>query len=129
MKMYFCEHIFSFILFPLIIIVSIISYSRFMVNHDYMVSYEGACDPTLEKCFVGCEDDSCINEYYYSEMQKYAADLYMECGNDITDCESANICLPEDSGCSITYCDEANGSICKVITNKLDDLQDNDTNI
>jgi hypothetical protein len=127
--MNFHDHILSYSLALLVIIIGSISFYRFILSHDYMVSYEGACDPTLEKCFIGCEDDSCINEYYYSEMQKYAADLYMECGNDITDCESANICLPEDSGCSITYCDEEDGSICKVITNKLDDLQDNDTNI
>ncbi|PIZ86732.1 hypothetical protein COX93_03360, partial [Candidatus Nomurabacteria bacterium CG_4_10_14_0_2_um_filter_30_12] len=95
-----------------------------------MVSYEGVCDPTIEKCFIGCEDDECTKEYYYSEVQKYAPDLYAECGNDITDCESANICLPEDKECSVSYCDETiDGSICKITTNNLDDLQDDNTNI
>ncbi|HAS80437.1 MAG: hypothetical protein UR25_C0005G0065 [Candidatus Nomurabacteria bacterium GW2011_GWE1_32_28] len=129
MKINFREHIFSLILTPLIIIICVISYFRFMVYRDYIVEYEGVCDPLVDKCFIGCEDDACTTEYYYTLIQKYAHDLYKECGNDVTDCEEANICLPDDRECSIVYCDvEVDGALCSIPTNGLDNLQ-NDINV
>lgn len=86
------------------------SYARFMVNHDYFVEYEGMCDPVFEHCFVGFEDG---DAYYYTKIIKYAPDLYKQCGSDITDCEASNLCLPNDRGCSVTYCDiTLDGNIC-----------------
>lgn len=105
-KAHFSNHYFFYVVSLLIVLSGISSYFRFMVNNDYMVSYEGECDPTVDTCFLGCEDDECTESYYYTNMQKYAADLYRQCGPDITGCEEANICLPEDYNCSITYCDE-----------------------
>ena len=96
---------FFYILILFTAITGTFSYCRFMIRNDYIVEYEGACDPAIEKCFVGCEDDECIKEYYYSNIQKYAPEIYKECGADITNCEKANVCLPEDHNCSITYCD------------------------
>ncbi|MFZ2072788.1 MAG: hypothetical protein WAV10_03895 [Minisyncoccia bacterium] len=95
-----------------------------MVNHNYIVGYEGACDPITEECFVGCEDDACTTEYYYSKMQKYAPDLLKECGKDITDCEAANICFLEDHDCSLIYCNiEVDGDACENL-NEESDIQD-----
>lgn len=99
------NHFFFYTLAILIFIVGVFSYYRFMIRQDYMVGYEGVCDPATETCFVGCEDDECTEEYYYSKMVKYAPDLYKECGEDITDCEMANACLPGDRDCSVTHCD------------------------
>ncbi len=111
---HFRENILFYILFPLIIVVGLISYFRFIVNHDYMVGYNGTCDPTKENCFIACEDDACIKESYYSEVMKYASDLYRECGKDITNCEAANACLLGDKECSVTYCDtKISGNNCK----------------
>jgi len=78
-----------------------------MVVHDYMVAYEGKCDPSLHSCFAACKNDSCVDVAYpYTKMQKNANNLYAECGKDITNCDNANICLPQDGKkCSITYCD------------------------
>lgn len=123
---HFRDHILFFTLIPLIILISIFSYYRFFVSHDYAIKYEADCDPVTEECFVGCEDDECTQEYYYFYVQKYAADLYQQCGKDITDCESANICLPSDQRCSVTYCNtETDGDICEMIT-KEQDMQDTD---
>lgn len=109
------DHLF-FVLIPIIIIVGYFSFNRFLVKHDYIVSYEGNCNPTIEQCFIGCENDECTQEYFYSKIQKYAPDLYNECGKDITDCKQANICLPNDRDCSITYCNpEVDGDICSEI--------------
>jgi hypothetical protein len=94
-------------------LVAVASYFRFFIDRDYIVSYEGTCDPQTTTCFSGCKDDNCIETYEYSKVQKYGADLYAECGDDITNCQSANICLPTDRKCSITYCDtKADGVAC-----------------
>lgn len=113
----FRDNIISFILIPLIILIGCISFFRFMVFQDYVVSYEGSCDPSINSCFVGCEDDACTKEYFYFKMQKYAPDLYAQCGKDITNCEVANKCMPDDRKCSIVYCDpEINTDECKYLT-------------
>ena len=116
----FRNYFFSIILITLIIVVGVISYYRFIVKHDYIVGYEGVCDPTTEKCFVGVDDTS-GKEYYYSKVQKYEPDLYKECGKDITDCKDASVCLPSDRKCSITYCDsKIDGSACDIPVGKSD---------
>ena len=60
------NHFFLYIIVTLIFIVGIFSYHRFMVRHDYVVGYEGVCDPAINsnKCFEGCDDDACNCEYY-----------------------------------------------------------------
>lgn len=90
------------------------SWMRFMVNYDYIVTYEAACDPYSNVCFIGCEDAECFQPYYYANMQKYAADLYRQCGNDIRECKEAEACLPGDRSCTITYCDpRVDGQTCE----------------
>jgi len=101
----FRKNIFLLLLIILTIIVAAISYNRFVVNYDYIAYYEGECDPELESCFVGCEDDECTEEYYYFEIEKNAGDLYEQCGNNFLDCDQAYLCLPTDQYCSIKYCD------------------------
>jgi hypothetical protein len=98
------EYYFYYFLIIITLVAGVSSYFRFIVKHDYVLYYEGECDPTIERCFVGCEDDTCTKEYYYSKVQKYAPDLYNQCGDDITDCTEANICLPSDSNCSVLFC-------------------------
>jgi hypothetical protein len=104
---YFREHFFFYILLLLIVVASIASYYRVFVTNDYIVGYQGTCDPATGKCFMSCSDDACANPTYYSEMRKYEPDLYKECGPDITNCDAANVCLPTDRKCSITYCNKS----------------------
>lgn len=122
----FRDHLLVFILMPAIVVIAIVSYNKFMVNHDYVVSYEGGCDPAVQQCFIGCEDDECAETYYYSQVQKYAQDLYAQCGEDITDCEAANECLLDDRECSVTFCSpEINGdNSCS----SPSELEDNEIN-
>ena len=125
-KINFRDHPISFILFPLIIGVSVISYYRFFVNNDYLVGYNGVCDPSINRCFIECEDDTCGKDVYYSHVIKYAPDLYSECGKDITNCENANMCLSTDRHCSVTYCNpEVLGATCTEPIQKLTDNKDN----
>lgn len=132
-KTFFKDYFFSLILVASIIVVSIFSFYRFIIKQDYIVSYEGKCEITSNNCFLECDNDSCTENHYYSKMQKYAPDLYNECGKDITDCANANICLPNDQKCSITYCDPENdGDTCKKATPSesaiLNDEQSSSTN-
>src|SRR3989344_6328267 len=104
--MKFRDNVLLCALIPLVILCVGYAYFRFMVAHDYLVAYEGTCDPTAYSCFIGCNDDACTDTYYYAKVQKYAVDLYAQCGQDITNCAAANVCLPQnDQKCSITYCD------------------------
>ena len=99
-----------------------------MIKHDYVVGYQGVCDPAIGKCFMNCEDDACTKVDYYSEMQKYEPDLYKECGQDITDCAAASMCLLSDRKCSITYCDKKtsdDNNVCQTVVEGQPNIQSN----
>lgn len=99
------KHPLALALIPLLLISLFLSYNRFVVENDYVVAYEGDCDPATESCFVGCEDDACAEQYYYTTIEKHAAELREVCGTDITDCEEAYSCQETDAYCEVTYCD------------------------
>ncbi len=99
------NHILVLVLVPVIVLVGAFSYYRFMVEHDYMVTYKGICDPRVDSCYIGCENDACESIYPYMTVEKYAADLYTQCGADITDCKAANLCVEGELSCTITFCD------------------------
>lgn len=111
----FREHVFSYTLAALFIFIVTVSYHRFMISRDYLVGYESECDPLAQSCFTGCEDDKCSEIYYYAHAIKYARDLHTQCGSDITDCEAARVCFPEETRCSITFC-EPKEADCESIT-------------
>jgi hypothetical protein len=116
--MHFQKYILIYTIVPLFVITVTASYYRFMVANDYMVSYEGDCDPYTEQCYIGCEDDECTEEYFYTIIQKHAVDLLNTCGDDINDCDDAYTCLESDRECSITYCDfENNANVCETMNN------------
>lgn len=98
------KHYFFYLIIVSIFIVGISSYHRFLNNRDYIVEYEQTCNPNIEICFVGCDDDNCSQKHYYVKIQKYAFNLYAECGEDITNCELAKRCYSGDHKCSVIYC-------------------------
>lgn len=102
--MNFSKHPLLYTLFPLCVLAIGFSFFRFMVAGNYMVSYEGECDPATHSCFTGCEDEGCTTVYYYSQVEKSASDVLAQCGPDITDCVEASVCLPSGMDCSVTYC-------------------------
>lgn len=110
------DNILLYTLIALVVLLVGASDFRFILAQDYVAAYEGACDPAASVCFIGCEDDACTEEYYYANVEKYAADLYAQCGADITDCASANACQINDRKCSVTYCDpETDGDACETL--------------
>lgn len=98
------RHLLVYVLLPVCVLAIAISFYRFMVAGDYVVEYEGECDPITESCFVGCEDEECSEIYYYSWVHKMAIDVQAQCGPNVLECPAANVCLPTDTNCSITYC-------------------------
>ena len=115
-KQYFKVHTFFYVL-TLFVIISIgMSFYRFIIKNDYFVSYEVVCDPYAQSCFESCEDGKCA---YYAKIQKYAPNVYSQCGKDITDCKLASVCLPGDRKCSITYCNEGIDTDCETFTETL----------
>lgn len=119
---HFKKYLLIYTIVPLLVLLTISSYYRFIVTNDYLVSYEGMCDPINENCFVDCEDEECTSEYYYTVVTRHATEIDNLCGDDITDCEAANICLPGSTECSITHCDlEVDGDSCEFF-DKTSDL-------
>lgn len=105
--MKFIDHFLKYAITPLFILLVGASYVRFIFLNDYVVSYEGVCDPYSYTCFVGCNDEECNDVYYYDRVKKYAPYVQAQCGFDITDCAQAQLCLSEDGGtCEVTYCTE-----------------------
>lgn len=92
-------------LLPLFILAAAGSFFRFQILSDYMVTYEGWCDEYTEECFIGCEDDECSEEYYFTYVSRHANNILALCGSDITDCEDADYCQEEENKCQVEYCD------------------------
>ena len=114
--MHFKKHFMWYVFLPLLILAAASSYYRFMIQTDYMVSYEGPCDESTQNCYADCDDEECTSEYYFSTITRHANDIYALCGNDVLDCEAAESCPPEESTCSITFCDlETESEQCETI--------------
>jgi hypothetical protein len=102
--MVFKKHLLSFIVIPLFILLLVASYSRFIVQEDYLVSYEGDCDPYTQHCYVYCEDDECSEPFYYSIIERHAAEIHTLCGPDVLECDKAYECQNDVEICSISFC-------------------------
>lgn len=132
--MHIRKHLLLYILLPLVLFACFASLYRFMVIGDYIVEYQGSCDPATHSCFIGY-DDTVQENYYYTKVVKHAADLFSVCGPDYSECEEANVCLPTDSGCSVTYCSSdtvSEGESCRTldaITEEVSPVEDNNTEL
>ena len=115
---FFKAHFFSVIIVLLLLLLASSSYVRFIVQNDYLVSFEGECDPYSESCYEGCEDEECTEVYYYSIIERHASELSNLCGSDISDCDDAFVCQPAVENCSVTYCDETidGEDVCVVLS-------------
>lgn len=99
------ENFLFYALFALVLLTASASYFRYMVLHDYLVAYEGECDPATNHCYVGCDNEECSEEYYYAIVTREATEIERLCGIDISDCEAANSCTVAETDCSISFCD------------------------
>jgi hypothetical protein len=99
------HNVFFYIIALFLVLTASASYYRFIVLGDFMVSYEVDCDPFTEDCFIGCEDNQCTEEYFYSTITRHANEIEALCGNDITDCEAAQHCSANNNRCTRITCD------------------------
>lgn len=100
------RHLLLYTILPLIVLMVATSYYRFMVIQDYIVGYEGECDPYESSCYVYCEDDDCTEPFYYSWIERNAGTLHALCGPLVTECDEAYECT-DDPSCSISFCDSS----------------------
>jgi hypothetical protein len=113
----FKNHVLLTVLVPLLVLTVAAAYYRAFVSHEYILTYEGECDAYEESCYVSCTDDACSEPFYYSLMTRSAAGITELCNTDnITECEAAYTCLPEEAGCEINFCDPSDESAeCEVL--------------
>ena len=118
MLTHFRDHILSYVLVPLLLLTIGASYYRFMIAYDYLVRYEGDCDPYTSSCFQYCEDDACTEPFYFAWVTRHADTLRKLCGdNDPLSCEAAFTCSENETKCEITYCDaEIDSGACETLT-------------
>lgn len=114
--MKYLEHIFFNVIFALFILFLGTSYVRFMILHDYRVSYAITCNPKTDSCYIDCEDETCTQEYYYV-VEKYAPDILEQCGMSVEGCRMAEKCQSSDTNCKVKYC-EPETETCHTLVDK-----------
>lgn len=107
--MHFKKYILLYTILPLLFVATISLAYRFFILHDYEVSYEIECEPSTNSCYVGCEDEECLDNYFYSLVNRRSSVLYEICGKDIIDCDGANYCVPGEKECQVNYCPVESG--------------------
>lgn len=113
------KYILLYTLAPLLVLTVGASYVRFMVQYDYLVTYEGECDPYTQICFEYCEDEKCDEPIHYTWIERDAAILKQICGDhSILDCEAAMSCLPDENRCSISFCDSTIDEDCEQLSSQ-----------
>jgi hypothetical protein len=117
MSVHLKKYFLLYTLLPLLTLAGGASYLRFMISYDYLVSYEVACDEFSQSCFLYCEDEECVEPFYYSKIELDASSLRSICGveADVSKCEAASTCQPNDISCSVTYCDATIDDNCEFV--------------
>lgn len=111
------KHLFSLSILLLLTLAFSASFTRFYLQQDYLVKNEIECDPYEMNCYVWCEEDDldCEEPYYYAYATREATALKAICGTDITECDEAWYCDPEEIACVVEYCDPDYGE-CETLS-------------
>lgn len=110
----FLNRLLLFTTILLVVLMASASFYRFITLEDYLVHYEGACDPYTETCFETCLDDACTDVLYHTYVERHAAYLGALCGEDVTSCDAANTCQEHETQCTVWYCDQsADPALCE----------------
>lgn len=119
---HFSKFFFVYTILPLLLLSVGASYFRFIIQHDYLVVFEGSCEPESESCFVGTytyEDclstveEDCEVTYFYKMVEKPVVTYNYQieqCGTDPfldpLECEPVSTCHKSEQNCSIVYCSD-----------------------
>lgn len=117
MRTFISNHFFFIMLLVLLLAAVSASYARFLMSYEYLVRYEGPCDPYAQSCFRYCEDEACSEPFYYSTIERSAAVVRQLCGETVLGCTDAETCLAGEDECRVIYCEQAtNGDACETLT-------------
>ena len=95
-----------------IFFIVVITFYKVFILHDYLISYEVSCDPSVENCFIvecdqetgeGC--DVSDSEKYYKLVEKKEFNA-IKCPSDDSNCL---LCQKDETDCTITLCDPSTG--------------------
>ncbi len=106
------RHFLLCFIYVLVVITIVSSYYRFVVNRDFLVTYEVACDPLTTSCFRGCGDETCVDTYPYALVERPAYLLTNICPNAQADCLISSTCQPQEQSCHTIFCDSVLGNDC-----------------
>jgi hypothetical protein len=105
-KNFLSKHILTVILTPAIVLTVAACFFRFFVLEDYLIAYEGDCDPETQSCYVWCEDSEDSSScFYYSVIERHASEIAEKCDLDVSECDAAYVCQEDVEICSLSYCD------------------------
>lgn len=111
-----------FVAFFLLIVGSVgVTYYRYFILRDYMITAQAPCDPYTEACFVSvcdpeaeeCTGDPEEDTSYYQEISRNAKNIPL-CDPADEGCE-ALICPTGEADCMVTFCDAdtvSEGVVC-----------------
>jgi hypothetical protein len=101
-----------FVVFFLLIVGSVgVTYYRYFIVRDYMITAQASCDPFTEACFVyvcdptaeECTGDPEQDTSYYKNITRNAKNIPL-CNPSDEDC-TALTCPPGEADCTLTLCD------------------------
>src|SRR3989344_9040705 len=87
-------------------------YRTFFIERNFVVENTTECNPSIEICFIWCEEK--CEENYYKKISKKAYNISL-C-EDSLECK-ALICEPGEIDCKITYCSEDTVEKNEICTN------------
>ena len=113
-----------FVVFFLLIVGSVaVTYYRYFIVRDYMITAQADCDPYTEACFVvvcdpTAEVDECTGNpehdtSYYQEISRNARNIPL-CDPADESCEALT-CPAGEADCTVTFCDTdtvSEGVVC-----------------
>lgn len=94
------------------------TYWRIFVKHDYIISAQTDCDPTIDKCFIwecdpastaegeACTGDPEADTWYYQIVNRKAANIPL-CDPNDENCQ-ALVCDEGEKDCEVVFCDDTN---------------------
>jgi len=99
-----------------------VTFYRYFISNNYLITDNIACEPKTEVCFyVPCaeEDDACNSAEveYYKKIEKNASNIKL-CDPEVDGCNPL-VCTENEKDCSITYCSAdtlGDGEECSILT-------------
>lgn len=107
--------IWAFVL--LVIAAALWGYKAFIIDRNFVINTTTECDPSIESCFMWCEEGEC-EEDYYKKITKNASNTPV-CNDAVEECEPL-ACGPDEADCEVIQCSVEELEEGEICTNPLD---------